>query len=265
MLRTQPMSHYFSASGCPATILLIALNIVTFFLGVIPQTQDRLLNLVFFSSAWQERFWTLVTWPLIGPRHPLFLLFACIWAYWVCGSLERSWGTRTFVGFFLAVSALTALTTWAGAQLLGTQAALASVWVALAAPTVAWCTINSRESVSLYGLLTIPAPLMALLTVVLVWFEVGPPLLGLFALSGCAAAYAYVRYGRSPYRGYATVRRPWEKAPVLRLRTFAPEREAAERGGFAPLRWWRAWQERRQLARLYRRSRSVDQEGKDNR
>ena len=146
-----------------------------------------------------------------------------------------------------------------------TQAALASVWVALAAPTVAWCTINSRESVSLYGLLTIPAPLMALLTVVLVWFEVGPPLLGLFALSGCAAAYAYVRYGRSPYRGYATVRRPWEKAPVLRLRTFAPEREAAERGGFAPLRWWRAWQERRQLARLYRRSRSVDQEGKDNR
>ena len=39
-----------------------------------------------------------------------------------------------------------------------------------------------------------------------------------------------------------------------------PEREAV-RGGFSPLRWWRARQERRKLEELWRRSNEQDNQG----
>src|SRR5438874_5790441 len=198
------LQDFFFKGYIPVTMTLIAANVISWFSGATLQGRDPFHTwLMFFTPAMPERFWTIVTWPLVGAGHPINVLFACLWAWWACGSLERSWGSRAFAAFFAAVSAITALTLWMGARMLGSGGFLAGLWMGVAAPTVAWCTINRREVVNLYGMIPIPAPFIGWLAVVLVWYEVGPPLLGLFALSGCAAAYWYAMNGRYLYQGYA--------------------------------------------------------------
>jgi hypothetical protein len=173
----------------------------------------------------------------------------------VCGSLERSWSTRSFAALFCASTALTALCVLLGGMLLHMPVGLSGLWIALASPTVAWCAINRREEISLYMVLKIPAPFLAVLTMVFVWFEVGPPLLGLFALIPCAVAYWYTTQGRYAFQGYPSSRdRPRQAVgrPALRLHDF--EREEPVKRGASPTSWFRAWQEKRKLEKLWKRS-----------
>lgn len=263
-----PLNRIYSSlyrGGCPATLLLILANVISFFVFAILRDSNPLTYLVFLGSAWPRQVWTLVTWPLVAAGHPFTILCACLWAYWVCGSLERSWGTRTFTGFFFATTALMALTTWAGGQWLRGESVLLGLRYAVAAPTVAWCTINRRETILLYGILPLSAVLIGWLTVVVLWYEVGPPLLGLFALSGCAAAYWYAMHGRYLQRGYATGRKP--DKPNLRLHVVDESRTGRDApvGGLPPMRWFRGWQERRKLEKLWKRSGFADLDEKDSR
>lgn len=266
----------FFKGHMPVTMALIAINVISWFSAATLHGNDPFTNwLAFLSPAFPERFWTIVTWPLVGAGHPINLLFACLWAWWVCGSLERSWGSNTFALFFAAVSALMALSVAIGTRLLGLPALLMGLWMAVAAPTVAWCAINRREVVNFWGMLPVPAPFVGVLAVVLVWYEVGPPLLGLFALSGCAAAYWYAMNGRYLYQGYARRGRPWDRpasssrgpsgGPNLHLREF--DRESS--GGFSPLKWYRDRQQRRKLEKLFKESGMSDPrergEGEDRR
>lgn len=267
MYSTPRANNFFYRYGCPVTMFLIAINVVSFFTINTLQTNDPFLRWAIFRTAlWPEQFWTAVTWPLVGATSPLCLLFACLWTFWICGSLERSWGLRTFTAFFFAMAAITALMTWIGASLLRETTELAGLYIAIGAPTVAWCAINPRESVNFWGFITIPAPWLAWLTIVLVWYYVGPPIIGLFALSGCAAAFWYARYGRYAYRGYASSSNPLRrsrsgKAPVLRLETVDEERGRRVRRSVSPLGWWRARQERQKLEKLW--NRSISQEPPD--
>lgn len=260
--------NFFFGSGAPATITLIAFNVVSFFAGAILQSANPFVWLAFTTTLWPQNFWTLVTWPLMGGGHPITVLFAALWAFWVGGSLERSWGTRTFLTFLGAVSALTAFTVWIGSRLLGVPSGMAGLWLAMAAPTIAWCVINPREVIRLYAVLPIPAKWLAILTMVMLWYEMGPPVLGLFALSGCAAAYWYAQHGRTGYRVQANPRGRWGNAPgetgkpPLRFRDFDREPPAAR--GLNPLDKLRAWRQRRQLEQLWKRSGFSDDE-KDNR
>lgn len=267
-----PLNRFYSSlyrGGSPATMLLIAINVITFFSTAILQGRDPSLYLVFRSFALPQQFWTLVTWPLCGAGHPFTVLFACLWANWVCGSLERSWGTRTFTTFFFATAALMALTCWIGGNLLQHGVGFAGLSYAVAAPTVAWCAINRRDTIMLYGILPLSAVIIGWLTVVVIWYELGPqvgsPVMGLFALSGCAAAYWYAMQGRYLQRGYTNARNPGK--PNLRLHVVDDSRVGRDApvGGFPPARWLRAQQERRKLEKLWKRSGFADPDEKDSR
>jgi hypothetical protein len=234
----------------PATITIIALSAVLWFLVVISKS-PALLDLLAFSSAFahQPYIWTAVTWPFHDGSNPLFMLLALLWAFNVAGSLERSWGTRVFVTFFLVTNALTATTYYFGSLLLHTPIVLSGLWIGLSSLTVAWCLLNRRETVCLGFVLPVPALWIAILELLIVWYELGPPLLGLFALSGCAAAWWYVEKGRSwRLSGYSD--RSYLKPPSQRRRT-NPE---AERGGFNLARYLRARREQRRLEEMFRRS-----------
>lgn len=243
--------RYFSGAGCPVTLALIAANGISFFVGAIATASNPFRWLIFLGSSWPDNFWTILTWPLVGGGHPFFLLLVCAWAFWVCGSLERSWGTRTFTGFFAAMSALMALSVWIGGRLLGVPVGLAGLHFAVAAPTIAWCVINRRETINLWGILPLPAPLLALLTILLVWYEIGPPFLGLFGLTSCLVAYLYASYGRYAYRGYAPVDNKIIRLFPRRKRTPPRPRELEEGRGFFLTRWLRARQEQRRLEKLW--------------
>ena len=255
-------ANYLSASGMPATLTIILINVVTFFLvnsaGILPL-------LAFNSARWPEFFWTPITWPLAGLYDPLNLIFACGWAFYFGGSVERSWGTRTYLTFLVAVSALTAFTIWLGAHLFG-NASITGLWIAMAPVVVAWCIVNSRETINLF-FLPIPAPLVAVLAAAMAWFYAGGHVIGLFALSGCAAAYWYAASGRYLARGDTRAGKPFggmppkDKGPALRFRDF--DRDPPAAGGLDPRRAFRAWQERRKLEQLWKRSGFSDPDEKD--
>lgn len=261
------ISRFLFRSGAPFTLTLILLNIVTFFLfyafpgGVVANA------LAFQTQKWPVLFWTLLTWPVTAVREdPLGLVFSAGWAYTFAGSLERAWGTRVFGTFLLAVSALTALTVWLGSFLVG-PGVLGGLWVAAGPATVAWCVVNSRDSINLF-FVPLPAPVIGALGAAIVWFYAGAangnPLLGLFALSGCAAAYWYARNGRYLNRGYSTVRRGGA-APQnpLRFQNFDRETVTPPRPGFNLLRWWRVRQESKRLEQFMKRSGFTAPDDKD--
>ncbi len=239
--------QYFNSSRSPGTLGIIAANVAAFFIGAF---SAKLLSYFVFAPAfWLTRPWTLVTWSLVT-HDPISLLFSALWAMWCCSSLERSWGTKQFLGFYFAVNIITALTVWVGASLLNAHFLLLSgLWAGLAAPTIAWCTINRRESISFFGIVPVSAPLLAAITLVLLWYSVGPPVLGLFALSGCAAAWWYASRGRYAFQGYAPVQK---HKPKLRLHDV--ELEPMGPKGLAPMQRYKAWQERRKLKALLKRS-----------
>lgn len=266
--------------GIPATVTLIGLNLLIWLITIFTQSA---IPLAFTSATWPlPAFWTFLTWPLYGGAlHPISLLFACLWAWSIGGSLERSWGTRDYVGFLAANAALTAVTVWGGAHLMNSLPGgrehigfLAGLWAAMAAPTVAWAVINRRETVYLY-FFPVPAPAMAALAVAMLWWEVGAPFLGLFALSGCAAAYWYASQGRYGFSGYTANRSARndggrgssrrDSGPSLRPDTAARFRNidrerSAPQGGWNPLRWWKERRERKRLEAIFRRSGFTDKD-----
>jgi hypothetical protein len=260
--RSGNYQRYFARSGCPLTIAIIAAYVLSFF---ILSSGGRALAILGFHAMPGDitSIWTWVTWPLLGADHPFNVLFASLWAFWVCGSLERSWGIRTFAVFFFGTAAITAAGVALGSLLLRQVGLLVGLWSGIAPPTIAWCVVNRRQSICLWALVTVPAWAIAGFTLVLMWYNVGAafgePVLGLFALLGCLAAYLYAMYGRYAFQGYAA--NPiFHRRPKLRVDSF--DREPA-RGGLSPVRRFRAWQERRKLERLWKRSMGDDKDERD--
>lgn len=261
---SQRVERLFNHAGCPATVALLVINVLGFLVNNGMRGASPFQWLVFTTYSWPRYPWTLVTWPLVGAGDPWTLLFAAMWSLSFLGSLERGWGTRTFVLFFTATSALTALSVWIGARLLRLEADLGLLWIALGPPTVAWCTINRRERISVWGVLTVPAAGIGAFTSVLVWYYVGHPILGLFALTGCAAAYWYANSGRYAFRGYAAGGSNRGARPHLRMQNYDPE-SISSGSRWNPIQQFRSWQERRKLARLWKRSFKDDDPNGNNR
>jgi membrane associated rhomboid family serine protease len=199
--------RFFLKGGNPATLAIISTCVLSWFCAAVLHSASPFRYLMFDSAAWPLPLpWGVATWPLVENGHPLFVLFALMWLFSMGGSLERSWGTRTFVAFFAATNALTAISLWVGGLLFHQRVVLDGLWLGLAPLTIAWCLINRRETVMFNLFIPIPAMWLAWLTVAIVWWSMGPPLFSLFALAGCAAAWWYVTQGRFPSSGGYTAK-----------------------------------------------------------
>ena len=195
------MRSQFQASGTPVTYIIIAGNVLTF-----------LASFVGMGSGFSPMFLaasaltfpmlpiTAVTWPLVSTTDPIGLFFGVMWALWVCGSLERSWGSQVFAWFVVALSAITTLACWGLGALLHAPFGLAGLWMGLAAPTVAWCYINRREKVSIYFIFKIPAPWLGAITVASFVYQIavtgGSPIMGIAGLVSPGLAYWYASGAR---------------------------------------------------------------------
>ncbi len=254
--------RFVRRSAMPATLTLIGVSVLTWFLSVFAARAVPVGLLAFATPYFPfPAIWSALTWPFLSMGNPIFVLFAAFWAYTIGGSLERSWGTRPFVLFFFATTALMSLSVWLGSALLHTPAVLSGLWAGIAPITVAWCLLNKREQVMLY-FMPVPAMFIAYLSMLLLWWQVGPPFLGFFALIPCAAAWWYVEKGR--YRsGYASeggFRSPFGNSGDSRS-VNAPRPSVSNRGGisengsgFNPVRWWKRRQENRKLEAMFRNS-----------
>lgn len=191
----------------PVTRTILAINVFTFLVFFIAAFFLRAGNpwewLTFSTAAPWLKPWAFLTYPLVT-YEPFTLLFAGYWLWIVGGALERSWTSSSFLRFFAGVTAATSVGLWVGGLLLGASGLeqsgvvqLSSLWLPLAALTVAWCLLNPNQIVLLGFVLPIPGRVLMWITIALTyfWFAMGfgAPWLGFFALSGVGTAYLYTR------------------------------------------------------------------------
>jgi membrane associated rhomboid family serine protease len=200
---TSPFDNWLQ-SGFPLTIAIIAFNFLTMALTAFRVPVAPYLALSIPDTL--MRPWTLWSYPLVS-LDVIGMLFYGIWLFFVGGSLERGWGTRFYGIFFALMTVISALGLIAGSFLLHVPVVVNN-WLPIAALTLAWCLLNPNEEVRFYFFIPIQAKWLALLEVVIIFFSYANahPLMGIFALSGCGAAFAWVRH--RPWRelGKYTVR-----------------------------------------------------------
>jgi hypothetical protein len=223
---------------CPVTWAIIAANVLTFLTGFLG-SGGVWNSLVFTSVGFWSAPWTALTYPLVAGGQILWLLLGG-YVFWLFGgSLERAWGRRGYLVFLALATAIPALALWVGGAVTGRMVVLNGLWLPLAASTVAWATINPGERMLLYFVIPIEARWLGILVAVLVVFSYPFPL-GVFALTGCVAAWWYVRQGRyGLFRGRQES--AWEPARGRETRRGTP---------LNPVAWIRRWRLRRQFRRL---------------
>ncbi len=270
--KTDAIRRFFTQGGTPFTFGLIAVSVVLYFVSLAARG-GLMVWLLFSTTEWPTRFWTALTWPIAnggpgGMGDPLSLLFAAGWTFLFLGSLERSWGTRDTATFFAATTFLTAFGQWLGSLIPGIAPGgyLFGLWAAVGPAAVAWSIANRREQVTLF-FLPLPAFVFGILGAAMVWYyggaALGAPLLGLFALAGCAAAYWYANGGRYLLASSGTTRGGGSGAGNAdRFRDLNRTRDRRANanegggagGGLNPVKWWRDRQERKRLEDIFKRS-----------
>lgn len=210
--------RWFFADRIPLVKLLIVVNVFTFIalvlfrLGVF----SRLLG--FNTSMAMVTPWTAFTYPLVGAGSPISLLFAGYWLWVAGGSLERSWGTRTFGIFFFAAAAVSAVGILAGSMLAHTGIGLAGLWLPLAATTVAFAMLNPEQQILFFFVIPLKLKYLAMLSAAMVLISYGQAslALGILALAGCAFGYWFVRTGKQ-YGFNSAPRRSRDTGSVVRV------------------------------------------------
>lgn len=192
------IQYWLFRDRIPVTKLLIVTNVLTFLAAVVGRIAQIPFYLGFSSAGLASMPWTAFTYPLVGAfGGPLSLLLAGYWLWVAGGSLERSWGSRTFTLFFFIMSAVSALGLYAGGMVTGIPISLVGLWLPLAGTTVAFAMTNPEQVILFFFIIPMKLKYLALIDAALVFISFGMsnPLLGFFALAGCAASYWYVTAG----------------------------------------------------------------------
>ena len=198
-------------SGFPLTLSLI---VIKFILMALYSFRVPVAELFTFTTPqdWQQP-WRVLTYPFTA-FDIMEVLFSGITLYFFAGSLERSWGTRTFALFLALVSVVTALGLTLGAFLAGIPAWRVDSWLIIAAIVVAWATINPFESVLLWFFPVQGRWLGVIDVAIIIFTHVRvSPVLGVCALAGCGAAYLWVSQRAWGNVTHWTIRRPTRRSP----------------------------------------------------
>lgn len=156
--------------------------------------------------------WTLITYPFFNGslREFISIIFSLLWLWFIGGSLERNWGSKTY-GLFLF---LTTLVTGVAISLIGLihlapNTIVYGLWLPLVGLTWAWAEISPDQEVLFWGIIPLKAKWLAWISAAIVFFSFfqrgftfpGKILFGLASISGIAVVYLFT--GKGPLaRGY---------------------------------------------------------------
>lgn len=247
--------YFMIRDRIPVTKTLILLNILTLFLTKLFQLEFLVGWLAFNPATFIARPWTALTYPFVWDSVGIIsLLFAGYWLWVAGGSLERAWGSVRFAVFFLAMSAISALGLFVGVVLWNLLRPMSmffpgasGLWFPLAGVTVAFGMMNPEQVILFMFFIPLKLKYLALIDAAIVFFSyVAAPVVAVFALSGCAFAYWYVRVGASLSSYRSAPPRP-RQAEVIRV--FSRRRRFPN-----PLAWMKERRERRKLKDFFDKS-----------
>jgi membrane associated rhomboid family serine protease len=245
-MNTERINYWLFADRIPVTKTLIVTNVATFIFCVLARSLGPLHHLVFDPATVLSEPWTLVTYPIVsGDGGLLYILFSCYWLWVAGGSLERSWGSGRFAIFFFQMCAVSAAAMYAGALTTGVEQPLIGLLLPLAGLTVAFGMVNPETIVLLMFVIPLKLKYLAAISAAaaFIGYAEASPLLGLFALAGCAFSYWYVRTARY---SAGPVRLPERRPEVIRVH----ERDSLI-GRLNPFRWFRRYRSKKRLRKLF--------------
>jgi len=187
---------WFAYGGIPLTKILAVSNIVTFLVISLWGVAAIPALLGFTSETFLLTPWTVLTYPFVGSCGGILcLVFSIFWLWVAGGSLERAWGTRRFTWFFFTMCAIAALGLLCARVVTGRPTVAMGLWLPLAGVTMAFAMLNPEQEILFMLLIPLKMKYLAVIDVVavLINYGSGAPLVGVFALAGCAYAYWYVR------------------------------------------------------------------------
>ena len=252
-MNTDKIVHWLFADRIPIVKLLIVSNVGTFVVVALFKVGAIAHYLTFSSFSVLSMPWSLVTYPLVGAScSPIHLLFAGYWMWVAGGSLERSWGSRTFGRYFVAMCVISALGLLVGGKIVGVPIHAAGLWLVLAGITVAFAMLNPEQQILFLFVIPLKLKYLAMLSAAFVLISYGQvnPVLGVFALSGLGFSYWYVRAGRQ--YGFSA-RGTQSRGEVVRV-----YKKRGLLGRLNPLHRMRERRERDELKKLFDRSGAED-------
>lgn len=209
----------------------------------------RLLeSLVFQTEGWIQRPWTALTYIFANPA-PLAILFVGIGLFFFGAALERSWGTRRFIGFFASIAALTALVSLVGSAVLGTPYVMSTMGMPISCAIIAWASMNPSATVLLWMVLPIKAVWIGWITFIL-----------------ALVSFTYAIPGMAPFLAVPLVSSWAYASGRLRLPSMPTARTRGREGDYGGVDWEKRRQaedERRRLKELFERSWRDDTDAKD--
>jgi hypothetical protein len=173
--------------------------------------------------------WKLVTYPLVFERGDLLgLLFSCLIAYWTANALSARLGATGVWKSWLLASVLGGVMWLAGGLFAGAQI-LYGPNLPLAAFLCLWAAWNKSAKVMLFMIIPVPAPVIAILSVlgVLVSFGMQNPLAGVLP---ALVPVAYWLYGDGKLKlpGFATQSGRSDKRRTMNLQAHVDEAKRRE-------------------------------------
>lgn len=243
----QRVARFLAEGGAPLTLAVMIAAGVGFFFS---QNISFVKTLAFATYQPWLRPWTLLTYVVVND-NPISVFFSISWLYSIGTTLERSWGTRAYGIFLAIVTAASAVALWLGADLLGDEFVLPSLWLPVFALTVAFCMLN--PDARFFNL--IPAQAGIYIAFGLAFFHFWPNMRsGIFGTGGCFAAYAYIRWVRiAMYRPSHVV--GW-RGRQIEVEPLPSSRRGRLRN---PLEAYARWKRKRDFMRLMKQS-GIDDE-----
>jgi membrane associated rhomboid family serine protease len=243
----------FRLDSIPVTRALLVATVSVFLLFFFTgQQAGPVWALVpFRSEAWLTRPWTWFTYPFMEIPS-LWILLTLYILYSIGGMLERSWGSVNYAAVFFALTAVGALAFVIPLYLMGASITLLGLSVPLAALVTAWAALDPDTEVAFWGVAMVKPKFIALVWVLLIYFQYGlaygSPVIAAFIFAAPAAAWFYVRKLPRlnlslPSAGPRPSPRAPERGPLLREDPAERERVT----GFNPLR---RRQEQEEIERL---------------
>lgn len=192
----------FRRSDAPFTMFLLLATVSAFLIALTSQGARYLVSsFAFVAPIHLAQPWRLFTYPILN-LGIVSLLCDGLMLWFAGSSLERSWSTRGFAAFWLAASAVTALSLSVAAAIGGFPVG-GSSFLVVSSVFVAWAMLNPELTIQFWGVIPIKAKWMALGLALYIFFSYAEAhfLLGFFALGGCAFAVWWTRFfaSRSPF------------------------------------------------------------------
>lgn len=190
------MSSRFRFSGSSSTSprgtlgLLIALGLCAIFMWI-PQIAETWLAL-FALNMPSARFWGFLTYPLVVPIEPFFLIFQGLWLWSFGSMIESRLGTAGLLREFIIGTIVCGVCLALVAVPLEGSLLLTSPWLPIAFITVMACAWSPNQQI-LFWMFPLQLKWLALITgIFAVWiYGMGAPLVGLGAAVPLALGWFY--------------------------------------------------------------------------